>query len=424
MRNIWLVMLILISVISVSEEVFASPSTTGSLVTVWSKQLNEDRNITVVLPENYASNPEATYPVLYVLDGDYNVRATSGMLDFMMNKAQLIPDLIIVGISDKGTEQYRKYMTPRGLTAPFDKDAYGEADKFLAWMTAELKPYIQQHYRASDYSLLYGHSIGGLFVLNALVHHPESFNVFFASSPSVWLNDFAFVEQVGDTLTQEGRAEATLFLTLGDETKMGQQRFRSLLDEQQPSSINWFINDFPEENHGSAGLVALRYGLKTVFRDWFIPEKTLNQLANPDVTLNHYAALYKRWNMAQPVPAPSIRGMVRHFYVHKNAEALSGFIERAMKLLPQSAEAFLLMQANYVGHFDSPEAGLALLQQAADQFKHSIAFNIALSDALKKAGQKDKALAVMKEVESLASRYQANQWQMNIISAKIKEFEK
>jgi predicted alpha/beta superfamily hydrolase len=100
---------------------FSAELNTGDRVKINSTILHEERDIQIFLPESYHSNTGATYPVIYLMDGDYTFHGVSGMLDFMANKAQLIPDVILVAIADKGTDIYRQYMTHKGLTAPLKK---------------------------------------------------------------------------------------------------------------------------------------------------------------------------------------------------------------------------------------------------------------------------------------------------------------
>ena len=82
-----------------------------------------------MLPESYYSNPNATYPVIYLLDGDYNTFAVSGMLDMLANKGQVIPDVILVGIADSGKAKYRSYMAPS-----FGKDTSDLATNFANYL--------------------------------------------------------------------------------------------------------------------------------------------------------------------------------------------------------------------------------------------------------------------------------------------------
>jgi predicted alpha/beta superfamily hydrolase len=117
---------------------FSAQLNTGERVKIQSSVLKEEREIQILLPESYSSHLAATYPVIYLIDGDYTFHGMSGMLDFLANKAQLIPDVIVVAIADKGTEIYRQNMTPKGLTAPFKKEDAGKAELFLSFLTEEV----------------------------------------------------------------------------------------------------------------------------------------------------------------------------------------------------------------------------------------------------------------------------------------------
>ena len=50
--------------------------------TVESKILRQKRDIKIQLPRNYNSNSEKTYPVIYVLDGDYLFEPVAGNVDY------------------------------------------------------------------------------------------------------------------------------------------------------------------------------------------------------------------------------------------------------------------------------------------------------------------------------------------------------
>jgi uncharacterized protein len=46
--------------------------------------------------------------------------------------------------------------------------------------------------------MLFGHSLGGLFVANALMRRPEAFETFLAKSPALWWNDFSTLALMPD----------------------------------------------------------------------------------------------------------------------------------------------------------------------------------------------------------------------------------
>jgi len=51
----------------------------------YSSSFSDERAITVALPNDYKQNIQ-TYPVLYVLDGEYIFNYAKGMVDFLTNK--------------------------------------------------------------------------------------------------------------------------------------------------------------------------------------------------------------------------------------------------------------------------------------------------------------------------------------------------
>lgn len=97
----------------------------------------------------------------------------------------------------------------------------GGADRFLRFLTQELRPAIAQEFPVNTrQQSLYGHSYGGLFALYTLFRQPDAFQNYLASSPSVWWNKGqirqladAFVQQYGTT----GTTPLTrLHITLGE----------------------------------------------------------------------------------------------------------------------------------------------------------------------------------------------------------------
>ena len=58
---------------------------------------SQDRTISVQLPEGYMHGTDTRYPVLYILDGESNLKYTSDVATFLQTVGQ-IPKMIIVGI--------------------------------------------------------------------------------------------------------------------------------------------------------------------------------------------------------------------------------------------------------------------------------------------------------------------------------------
>jgi hypothetical protein len=151
----------------------------SSIAKIYSRILNEERTISVSLPDGYET-AEKAYPVLYVLDAEGETlfpKSISIVTD--LNAKGLAPEMIVVGIWN--TIRNRD-MIPDAVS---HRPGSGGSENFLNFIKEELMPYIKQNYRTSGYSILYGMSNSALFAVFALLEKPETFNAFIASSPMI-----------------------------------------------------------------------------------------------------------------------------------------------------------------------------------------------------------------------------------------------
>ena len=104
-----------------------------------------------------------------------------------------------------------------GWPEPIQED-YGGADRFHGFLAQELMPAIAGAWPAdlADQTL-YGHSMGGLFTLHALLNHPNSFRNFVASSPSIWWSDRQVLDAVPAFArrVETGAAQPRVLITIG-----------------------------------------------------------------------------------------------------------------------------------------------------------------------------------------------------------------
>jgi predicted alpha/beta superfamily hydrolase len=85
---------------------------------------------------------------------------------------------------------------PNPLVPQPKAEDYGGSDAFRRFLVEELRPLIAKSYPVdSAHTALYGHSLGGLFALEVLFRHPASFRTYVASSPSIWWNGRALLEE-------------------------------------------------------------------------------------------------------------------------------------------------------------------------------------------------------------------------------------
>lgn len=155
-------------------------------------ELITSRDIEVWLPPSYAENPDKSYPVLYMHDGqnlfDPEQSKYAGWdwgIDEVLTK--LGYDVIVVGVhSDEKTRNIDYFPQGAGLDYAetfrqdfglFDSEALN-ADNYLSFLVDELKPRIDTTYRTKpdrENTSIMGSSMGGLISLYAVSQYPDVF---------------------------------------------------------------------------------------------------------------------------------------------------------------------------------------------------------------------------------------------------------
>ena len=159
------------------------PAIAGDYFALDSENTNSRYHIFVRLPEGYASQPEANFPVVYLLDGD----STYPMLapqHLFLHYDEKLPEAIVVGIAYGGFGDINRRSFD--FTAMLQSGEAGGAAAFLGMLESELIPHIEKLYRTqTDRRVLLGQSRGGAFVLYAAVERPALFHGYIASNPAL-----------------------------------------------------------------------------------------------------------------------------------------------------------------------------------------------------------------------------------------------
>jgi predicted alpha/beta superfamily hydrolase len=248
---------------------------------IYSEILKEQRYLEIVLPEDYvpgrdAPDRVARTGVIYVTDGEWNTVIASHIEHFL--EIQFIPQHIIVGIDDapKGKRNLRfRDLTPTHDPNDHDPVANGGSgggDAFLAFISTELMPYINHKYANDGKNILFGHSLGGLFGMYALLKNPQAFTGYLLADPSLWWNHGELVKMARDKLA--GLPDTAKFLFIagrsGEALKgMGDVGMDSALKEQARGSLRWKSVAYDDETHNSMPFRTLYDGLKFIYRGYY-----------------------------------------------------------------------------------------------------------------------------------------------------------
>jgi predicted alpha/beta superfamily hydrolase len=151
-----------------------------------------DYRIAVAVPDSYAADPAARYPVLYITDGYWDFKLLKSIIGGLVyDKA--IPEVILVGVGYPAEAHEWGRLRRWDLTPVRDSredDANlgesGHAAEFLDVLEKQIIPFVEQRYRVDPgYRALGGSSLGGLFALYAMFTKPGLFAAFIAPSPAV-----------------------------------------------------------------------------------------------------------------------------------------------------------------------------------------------------------------------------------------------
>ena len=146
-------------------------------------------HVLVGLPGGYDESDDARYPAVYILDGGMLYPLLRSYANYITAGGDA-PPMILVAIS-YGTNDWRAgNMRSRDYTAPTaEREHWGGAGDFQAFLKEELIPLIEGTYRASpERRIVFGQSLGGQFVLYTAQTDPGLFWGHIASNPALHRN--------------------------------------------------------------------------------------------------------------------------------------------------------------------------------------------------------------------------------------------
>jgi len=265
--------------------------TIGKTDSIHSKILNETRNIWIHVPDgDYEGvSKRKKYPVLYLLDGSSHFHAVVGMMR-QLSPAKgntICPEMIIVGISN--THRTRD-LTPTKPTKKAPQlrrhmaEESGGGEAFISFIEKELIPYVDSKYATESYRVFVGHSLGGLTVMNTLVHKPEIFNAYVAIDPSMWWNNKHLLRTIKNIKFDKRHANKSLFLAIANtmskemdtikvkkDTAYATRHIRAILElnsilkKDVLTNLSYKGKYYKDDTHGSVPLIATYDALRYIF---------------------------------------------------------------------------------------------------------------------------------------------------------------
>ena len=188
----------------------------AELRTINSASTGRSYDLYIHKPADYDKNKDKKYPVLYLLDGQWDFKLLDSVLGGLVYD-KWMPDIVIVGITYSGAHPDYDALRAMDYTpTPGDQRGSGGGPKFLHFLKAELIPFMELNYRGDPARrILGGHSLGGLFTLYAMLTDPSLFWGYLSGSPAIpWGNDF-LVKQEAEYAKQHQDLPVRLFCAVG-----------------------------------------------------------------------------------------------------------------------------------------------------------------------------------------------------------------
>jgi predicted alpha/beta superfamily hydrolase len=239
------------------------------LRTLKSTSTGRDYDIDVLLPASYAQNTDKRYPVLYVLDGQWDFKLLVSIQGGLFYD-KVAPEMLVVGITYSGVNPNYDVLRAYDLTTAVlpGSPGSGGAPKFLNFLERELLPFIESNYRADPtHRVLLGNSLGGLFTLYAMLTKPGLFQGFVASSPAVTSGDRDVFAQEKKYAASHKILPGRVFIAVGSDEPLAKpvKEFIDVLQSRGYSGLDMEWRIIQGEKHSGNKPETYNRGLRYVF---------------------------------------------------------------------------------------------------------------------------------------------------------------
>ena len=182
------------------ERRLAAQEVSYSMIEKWQTAIppltgDEERTVTVYVPDIAESDPEARFPVLYMFDGhnvffdeDATYGKCWGMKEYM---EETEAPMIVVGVECNHHPDHGrlKEYSPYNFREKSIGTIIGKGKTMMDWMVQDFKPLIDEMYPTlpgREATFIAGSSMGGLMSLYAVTAYNDTFSRAACLSPSLW----------------------------------------------------------------------------------------------------------------------------------------------------------------------------------------------------------------------------------------------
>jgi predicted alpha/beta superfamily hydrolase len=358
----------------------------GKRETLSSAIMGEQRRIMIYSPAGEGRHDSSTrYPVVYLLDGEAHFYFVVGMIQQLstVNGNTICPQMIVVGILNNDRMHD---LTPTHAARGYNGDTSGlgttgGGEKLTEFIEKELIPHIDSNYPTAPYRMFIGHSLGGLMVVNTLIHHPQLFNAYLAIDPSMWYDQQKLLHQADTVLANNHYAGKSLFLAVANtmshgmdtarvrkDTSGGNLHIRCILqlaDELRRNNgdgLRWTYKYYDGDNHGSVPLIA-EYDALHFFFNYYplnfmygLMDSSISATAAVDSLRDHFKTVSANMGYTMLPPEDYVNEWGYNFLQSKMMDKSRAFFQLNIDDYPASGNVYDSMGDYYAAAGDKQKA--------------------------------------------------------------------
>lgn len=237
--------------------------------TLESKAAGRTYQLEISYPDHYATTPGNRYPVVYLLDAQWDTKLVRAIYENEVYDGS-VPPLLVVGITYPGARPDYDSLRAHDLTPVKDADVKGSGGgpAFHRFLTTELIPYVESHFPVDPgRRILVGSSFGGIFALYSLFSDPTTFSGYVIGAPAMPFGGNATGTQEAAYAASRHDLPARVFIGVGsvDRLRPSVESFIDVLKGRHYTGLH--LDTEIAEGSGHAGVRAEVFsrGLRYVF---------------------------------------------------------------------------------------------------------------------------------------------------------------
>lgn len=263
-------------------------------VKIQSTSLNQEREILIYTPVDYDWRVNEYFNVIYVFDSqsreffDY----TSSIISFLTDNTK---SFIVVGITSPYNEKLDYARNNDLLPVLETKNSIerygnyaGNSDNFFNFVSTEIIPYIDAHYRTLNNKIAIGHSLSASFVLDSFIKNPKLFTNYIAISPNLAYDNDKLANKLVNFDYSKIEKPTYLYISNANEGveywqewKPAREKVYSFFNQTlNNDKVKIQLSEFPDNNHWNTFPPSINTAFEFYFNNIYdLQEKQLSKEA-------------------------------------------------------------------------------------------------------------------------------------------------